>query len=486
MAGPIRVRKERSVSPRREMGSFDVAEIDGLSGDEEEDVDEVVQGGEEVLKIQTEECRKLKRIGDPRKPSEQEVAEHMLSHLPYRNWCAVCVRAKGRDLDHRKEVGKDREVSEYAFDYCFPGDELGFKLTVLVGKERLTGMNFGVAVPMRGSSGRFGVDEALEFITECGDVGEKVIIRNDQEPSIQYFIKDLAEGHEEGRTLLEESPVGSSGSNGSVERGVQWMEGHIRVLLLSLEARIGKKVDPRMPIVAFIPEYAAYLMNRLEVGKDGKTGYEKAKGKRASVLGVEFGEKLLYKVRRKDKMAKIEARWDPGIFVGIRGRSGEIWVAVRGKVFGVRSVRRLPLEDRWENDCLDWVDRVPWNRYHDAPDADGDLPEGVVVEEPTMQVGEGASRVVFAETRDRAPREIYIRKGDAEKHGYTRGCAGCSSWHRGLGKQPHTEGCRERFRGLMKEEARVKNAKLRREEFEVKEEERKRRKKEKKGEKKKG
>ena len=43
----------------------------------------------------------------------------------------------------------------------------------------------------------------------------------------------------------------------------------------------------------------------------------------------------------------------------------------------VRSIRRIPVEQRWSRDCVEWVQWVPWNRYRDAPDADGDLPEGV-------------------------------------------------------------------------------------------------------------
>ena len=38
-------------------------------------------------------------------------------------------------------------------------------------------------------------------------------------PSIQYFIKDLVESRESGRSHLEESPVKSSGSNRVVEKG---------------------------------------------------------------------------------------------------------------------------------------------------------------------------------------------------------------------------------------------------------------------------
>ena len=97
----------------------------------------------------------VRKMVDARLPTEEEVANHELTHLPYRNWCPACVKAKGKDLDHRGAVDKERKLSEYCFDYCFPGDEFGYKLTVLVGTERLTGMKFATAVPTKGSSGKF-------------------------------------------------------------------------------------------------------------------------------------------------------------------------------------------------------------------------------------------------------------------------------------------------------------------------------------------
>ena len=33
------------------------------------------------------------------------------------------------------------------------------------------------------------------------------------------------------------------------------------------------------------------------------------------------------------------------------------------------------MEQRWGEDCVSWVDRVPWNRYKEALDADGEMPE---------------------------------------------------------------------------------------------------------------
>ena len=37
-------------------------------------------------------------------------------------------------------------------------------------------------------------------------------------------------------------------------------------------------------------EYAALLLNRFEIGKDGKTAYERHKGKKARALSLKFGE----------------------------------------------------------------------------------------------------------------------------------------------------------------------------------------------------
>ena len=180
---------------------------------------------------------------------------------------------------------------------------------------------------------------------------------------------------------MEESPVRSSGSNGIVEREVQEVEGRIRTLFLGLQDRLGMKLDARERIVAFIPEYASYLLNRLMRGSDGKVPYERIKGKRPTVLGIEFGEKVMYKIRLGSKKEKINARWDYGIFVGIRRKSSEITVATKDRILFVRSVKRIPEQQRWTKDSVDWVRWAPWNHYAEDELADGDVPEGVPVRE---------------------------------------------------------------------------------------------------------
>jgi hypothetical protein len=414
----------------------------------------------------------VRRITDPRKPSEREVEDHNRTHLPYRNWCPHCVKAKGKDLDHRKVVNDERVLNEFSFDYCFPGNELGYKLTVLVGRERTTGMTMATVIPSKGGSGKFVADKVMEFLAECGNQSGDIIVKSDQEPAIAYLVKDIVaeRGNEAGcRTIVEESPVRSHGSNGVVERAVQTIEGQIRVMKLALEDRIGRAVDAEALVVTFMAEYASYLLNRLEVGKDGKTAHERVKGKTASVLGLEFGEKLLWKRKPTDKMDKISSRWDHGVFVGVRVRSGEFWVATVAGVRKVRSVRRIPEDERWSEASVKWVKNVPWNLYKDHPDADGDIPEEKAVDaEPGRERRQDEERTIIVGTRQVAPRAFYIRKEDAEVHGYTRSCPGCSSWFRGIGRQPHTAECRARFAELMKEDAKFKNAEKRKKEFEEK------------------
>ena len=125
---------------------------------------------------------------------------------------------------------------------------------------------------------------------------------------------------------------------------MQTIESQIRVMKLALEDRIGQEISAEANIVTFMADYAGYLLNRLEVRKDGKTAYERTKGKAATVLGVEFGEKLLWKRKTAQKMNKVSPKWEYGIFVGVRGRSGELWVAMPEGVRKVRAVRGIAFQ----------------------------------------------------------------------------------------------------------------------------------------------
>ena len=107
------------------------------------------------------------------------------------------------------------------------------------------------------------------------------------------MIQDLIEHRENGKTIPEEAPVKSIGRNGIVERGVQEIEGHVRALFVALQERIGIRVDTRERIVVFILEYAAHLVNRMNVGTDGTVASERIKAKKPTLWGSSLGESLV-------------------------------------------------------------------------------------------------------------------------------------------------------------------------------------------------
>ena len=69
---------------------------------------------------------------------------------------------------------------------------------------------------------------AGNFSTNWGIARAQLLIKADQEPSIECLVKGLVEARPEGRTVVEEAPKDSKGSNGEVERAVQEVEGQIR------------------------------------------------------------------------------------------------------------------------------------------------------------------------------------------------------------------------------------------------------------------
>ncbi len=80
-------------------------------------------------------------------------------------------------------------------------------------------------------------------------------------------------------------------------------------------------------IVAWLVEFAAVLVNRYEVGHDGKTPYERLRGRSSKLLGLEFGEMVNFRrTRLSGKLAKLECLQEHRIFLGYRSTSGEVIV----------------------------------------------------------------------------------------------------------------------------------------------------------------
>jgi len=177
----------QSVSPKIGCEILGVGD-DAVDEAEALEVDDSGIEGERLVIKNDDEVIKVK---DPKMPTSEEVDSHyVMGHIPYRDWCPICVKAQGRDMGHMKDDGKERLLPEYSWDYCFPGDELGFKWSVVVGKEEGSRSLMATAVPNKGGGSKFVVDKCIEFICENGDSGVKIIVKTDQEPSVKCVITD--------------------------------------------------------------------------------------------------------------------------------------------------------------------------------------------------------------------------------------------------------------------------------------------------------
>ena len=57
-------------------------------------------------------ARKPKALTSPLEPTQQERELHNLTHLPYRSWCEICVKAKGPKKLHPEETWTDNRSSK--------------------------------------------------------------------------------------------------------------------------------------------------------------------------------------------------------------------------------------------------------------------------------------------------------------------------------------------------------------------------------------
>ena len=137
-------------------------------------------------------------------------------------------------------------------------------------------MIFAHVVPKKGFSHEHGAAELIKDTAKLGYI--EIILKCDGEPAMKTIQEEVRKQRSE-KTILENSPVGDSRANGAAERAVQAIAEQVRVLRRGLEQRLGLRLSGKHPVTAWLVERAADLLSKYQVGDDGKTGYERWKGK---------------------------------------------------------------------------------------------------------------------------------------------------------------------------------------------------------------
>ena len=167
----------------------------------------------------------------------------------------------------------------------FMGED-GTPITILAGYDGLTKAFFANVVPCKSTSHGYAERALAHNVLSTGH--QKVILQSgDHEPSI-IDVKHRAGTHIPTEIVCEESPVGDSNTNGSIERANQTIQGQIRAIKDYNERQIGATIGLDSSVLKWLVRHAAWTLTTFHVGGDRMTAHRRIRGK-------PFSQQILFK-----------------------------------------------------------------------------------------------------------------------------------------------------------------------------------------------
>ena len=128
----------------------------------------------------------------------------------------------------------------------------------------------------------------------------RLILKSDGEPAVRRFVKKSLEEikhtvKDVEQASSERSAAHDSQSNGGTEVGVRTVRGLLRSLRLCLGKRLGARLPTQHPLMAWLVEHTALLLNACSRGSDGITPWERARGRPFGLRLHGFGESVMWK-----------------------------------------------------------------------------------------------------------------------------------------------------------------------------------------------
>ena len=334
---------------------------DGLRPEvaEENEIIEEFEPEDEDNREEGEEAEEPRGLRAPLKVSKEQRDAHEITHTPYRAWCRHCVRARSRNAPHktRTEEQRERQVPKVSMDYFMSqADEKANKNPLIVMVDESTGDKYARAVGKKG----IGEENEMEWLVKDmseemeswghqGGDGGHIILKSDRERSIVALRTAFAKFHG-GKVVPEDPPRDESQSNGTVEEASKTVREFVRVLREHVQDKAEVELGASDEIVLWMARWAAMMVSRFLVGKDGLTAYETRRGRKCRILVVAFGEKVWYKeIRPGTKRAnKLESEWREELWLGHSPRSNEAIIGTREGVVRAYAVKRMDEEGRWD------------------------------------------------------------------------------------------------------------------------------------------
>ena len=104
------------------------------------------------------------------------------------------------------------------------------------------------------------------------------------EPAIIALRERLSRYHG-GKIIPEQPPKGESSSNGKIEEAGKTVRSLAKVFKDMIEAKLGEEISSECVIILWLVRWVAMMHSRFKVGTDGKTAYERQKGRKCKQGG---------------------------------------------------------------------------------------------------------------------------------------------------------------------------------------------------------
>ena len=153
--------------------------------------------------------------------------------------------------------------------------------------------------------------------------------------------------------MSEQGVEYDSKSNDDVGNAVKQVTNLLRTLKICLGKGIGKKIPASHPLLTWLVEHAAWLLNTRVVGTDGLTPHHMTKGTSYAKRSIGFGEYVMHILPTQGPqhaaMGKLDARWKHGYIMGYGESFSEYYIFDEDpkKMTMARSVQRVPPDRRW-------------------------------------------------------------------------------------------------------------------------------------------
>ena len=106
--------------------------VESSSMPQEEAQEEVTEENDFIC----EPCGPRFALPDPGQPTQSQIEEHRIDHLPYRSWCAECVSGRATGEPHRKRHEDTRGVSVFNFGYlCITKSRVASRRDMVEGED---------------------------------------------------------------------------------------------------------------------------------------------------------------------------------------------------------------------------------------------------------------------------------------------------------------------------------------------------------------